>query len=309
MFSLLDSEFVQADLNFDLKSVHLFTVFMRNKLRRAGASQGFVLCAQKGSSLHVTKCAFLLGAYMLIVRQVSIENILSSLNSIKEHLVNIPGCPYQDIITVQDYLQALHHMRSSQWISFDDDLDKSNETTLDIEEYNHYSSTANGSIHAIVPGRIMVMPSPKQLPDTAAWVDVDGVRNFGAEFFADLLSSEFNASVVLRINDDDSLPEYDELAFDDHGVGFENLSLTSTRLHADLLRVTDRVLSLIRVAPGPVVLHAGGSSVNPYLSIVLCTCLMRLFGMATSHAAAWLSMACPPLSGAPRGPHAAGASG
>jgi hypothetical protein len=59
-------------------------------------------------------------------------------------------------------------------------------------------SPANGSLHFVVPDRLLLFPEPQPVPDGRAWHDAGGARRFSARYYADLFA-HLGVRLVLRI--------------------------------------------------------------------------------------------------------------
>ena len=109
-------------------------------------------------------------------------------------------------------------------------MDSTDLGIFDIDAYSHYAKTLNGSIYTVVPGKVMLFPSPVNLPDSEPWMDFSGgVRHFSASFYADLLSSEFNVFLVACVDS----TEYDRAAFAAHGIETEDMPLDGCNFSCD----------------------------------------------------------------------------
>ena len=67
------------------------------------------------------------------------------------------------------------------------------EPILDVEMAAHYARSINGDIHVLVPGKLLLCPTPQPLSSDQAWADVSEqgrppARLFSAAFLAELLS-------------------------------------------------------------------------------------------------------------------------
>ena len=67
-------------------------------------------------------------------------------------------------------LQALQSAKARNWLGYDDDAAP---PLFDIEMASHYARAANGNIRVIIPGKLILVPTPRALPKGRFWVDVD----------------------------------------------------------------------------------------------------------------------------------------
>jgi hypothetical protein len=166
-----------------------------------------------------------------------------------------------------------------------------------MDEFNHYIDPANGGLHTIVPGRLLLIPSPVDIPNGHDWMDMDCGRRFSPTFFADLLATEFSAALVISLSHERPDTEYDTSAFEERDIAMEVISMGPRGSPHHLLAAADRLLALLRAAPGAVAVHVQGpgSCGGGSAGVLLATGLMRVFGFSAGEAAAWLRMVCPPL--------------
>ena len=250
----------------------------------------------------VTTTALMLGAYMILVLQMDVDQVASSFRSIESMFIEFAEVSGDGSITVLDCWSALHRVRNLGWLDFTTDGDiscgeASPMNSIDMDEYSHYTDPANGGLHTIVPGRLLLMPSPANLPDDRCWMDTEDGRRFSPNFFADLLASEFHTALVVGLSHDGSATEYDASAFEERGIAVEDIPMGELGSPHHLLAAADRLLALLRAAPGAVAVHVQGSGGRGGGSagVLLATGLIRVFGFSAGEAAAWLRMACPPL--------------
>ena len=151
-------------------------------------------------------------------------------------------------------LQALQSAKARNWLGYDDDAAP---PLFDIEMASHYARAANGNIRVIIPGKLILVPTPRALPKGRFWVDVDEpgrplVRHFSAVFLAELLV-DHEAAAVVSLGRSGSC---DDAAFLACGLDVHDLSLDTRR--PALLGPLDRLAAIARAAPGPVAVYAGG---------------------------------------------------
>jgi hypothetical protein len=145
-------------------------------------------------------------------------------------------------------------------------------------------SPANGEVHFVVPGRILLFKPPSSaLPPGAQWADGDGERRFSPAFFADLLDY-LGVSLVVPCDD----AAYDPQPFLDRGIAVEPLGSAG----ALTLEALDRFLTLARRARGAVAIHCGGCARLAYASELISAYLLRS-GLLSDplDAVSWLAMA------------------
>ncbi len=165
---------------------------------------------------------------------------------------------------------------------------------LDIEEFVHYSSRANGSVHLLIPKKMFFFCSPEDLPENQCWVDISPdhgsvCRRFGPQYYADLFE-EMGVTVVASLGRND----FSANAFLARGIDLVDLNLDAGG-EPSPLRALDRVLSLARaVDSGPIALHSGDGLAWPdYIGAVVAAYLINQQGFRPAAAVAWIHMLAP----------------
>ena len=190
---------------------------------------------------------------------------------------------------------ALHRARELCWLGPVADNDEAR--PFDVEMSLHYAVKANGNIHTLVPGKLLLFPTPADLPTGQFWADVsesNGVtaRRFSAPYLAEILA-DLDVSVVVCLGQTSSASAD---AFLECGLDVHDLLLDPRR--PSLLRAIDRVLSLARAAPGAVAVFcggAGGADCPAHVRMLAAAYLVSDFGFSAAAADAWVQMLCPAL--------------
>ena len=167
--------------------------------------------------------------------------------------------------------------------------------SLDVATASHYALPANGNVHVLLPGRLLLTPPPAQLPPGREWADVceDGrpaTRRFGAGFLADLLV-DHDVSAVLCLG---RIGGSDAAVLGARGLDVHDLALDPQR--PALLPALDRLLTVSRAAPGCVAVFGYGDS-DAAVGTLAKAWLMTGFGFDGGAAAAWVQLMCPRLRG------------
>ena len=249
-----------------------------------------VVCADSACPFNLGSACLLCGAYLLLCEQADFKTVVENFSAI---LLDIGSCDWQDGVIA--CWKALAHARDLRWVrtaSGDSD-----EPTLDVEMASHYAHPANGGVHVLVPGRLVLVPPPAQLPDGQAWADdvseADGpsTRRFGAGFLADLLA-DLDVSAVACLG---RTGESDAATMSARGLDVHDLGLDPQR--PALLGAMDRLLAVSRAAPGAVAVF-GYSNGDAVVGTLAAAWLMAEHQFEEAAAAAWLRMVCPRLDGA-----------
>jgi hypothetical protein len=291
----------------ELSEIHRFVTMMKGLLQQT-PQKTLVVCAKPFCSHMLANTVLLLGAYMILELKMQFDEVDQAFGPVT-HDLDMSSKAFNDTeITVHDCWKSLCYVRKLGWFDFGGDCEQDKSTSgdeqcglCDLDEYCHYADPANGGLHIIVPGRLLVIPATINLPDGQSWVDVDITRHFSPSFFAELLEAEYNAAIVLRLSHDESSIENDHPAFEDRNIAVESVALGPRgAAQHHMLAAADRLIANLRGSPGPVVVQccsprcADGESAG----LLLATGLMRVFGFGAGEAAAWLRMACPPLGAA-----------
>jgi hypothetical protein len=283
-----------------LDRAYRFVVQLCKSVQQNPNGKFFACVDAKEVNMFSTDVIFI-GAYMILGLKMTPDQVEDAFRSLIEHFFSKTAGLKDHGTMVLDSWRALCRVRDLGWIDVsvtDLSIINANSNTIDIDEWTHYSNPANGSLYIIAPGRLLLIPSPKDFPDGRDWMDDKGTRRFSSEFYADLLGSEFGVVLVLSLAYDDEVVEYDSAAFDRRGIAVENVPLGPRgAAQHHLLFAADRVLANLRAAPGAVAvhMHGGGTGCGDRLGLLLATGLVSVFGFTAGEAAAWLQMACPPL--------------
>jgi hypothetical protein len=202
---------------------------------------------------------------------------------------------------VLDCWGALSHAVRLGWISrenADNQEEEEDEPLVDLAEMLHYAQPANGNVHAVIPGKLLLFPTPDDALDAAGadWADAPGpdgrtARRFAPGFAAALLR-DLGVSAVLCLGRGSAATA---AAMARHGIATEDLGLAGDG--SSLLRGLDALLSLAAGAPGAVAVHAGGGAGvrewPEYVGTLMQEALMSRAGLGEAAAGAWLRLACP----------------
>jgi cell division cycle 14 len=184
---------------------------------------------------------------------------------------------------VQDCLGGLQRAKIIGWANF-------LSGGFDVDEYKHLGSPLNADLHEIVPGKLVIMRGPRDLPNGATWLDAVhadgriGPRDFSSTHFADILQ-QLNVQAVVQCSG----------ALYDHG-GFERAGIAVVDLcrEDDSPPPVDVISKFIAIAerlPGAIAVHGG---TGPGWSGTLAALyLMKHHGFTAQEAAGWLHIVRP----------------
>jgi hypothetical protein len=247
-----------------------------------------VVCLESQDIASWETSCFLMGAHLVWMQGEPVEVAINVVTGLQTTVK--PELPSAFV----DGLTALGHARDLGWIAADLD-----EPTFDIEMSMHYAQPSNGNIHTLVPGRLLLFPTPEPLSDNQTWTDIcepdmPTDRRFSAGYLAELLS-ELGVRVVVCA---DECSAADSAAFLAQGLDVHDLHLDPHR--PSTLRAMDRLLTLARAAaPGAVAVFRGGGGGGggpewPGLAGALAAAqLVGSFGFDAAAADAWVRMLSP----------------
>jgi hypothetical protein len=258
-------------------------------------SKSIVLCVGQDCDASLTAAALLVGAFMILGRGVDAEAVVCTFRPLQESFIEFVDANDNSRFSLRDCWIALAEAKRNNWINLSNEIrphmDCLDFGSLDVEAYVHYAKTANGSIFPVVPGKIILFPSPVDLPDDVEWMDsADGTqRYFSAKYYADLLMSDFGVSIVACVDSGkDDFP-----AFPERGLDVEDLPLDGSC--PGLLRAMDRLLTVTDGTCGAVALHSGADSVGWRAGALVAAYLVRRLGFPPDAAIAWIRMVDPAL--------------
>ena len=283
---------------FSLVEIHRFASKLLLTLR--SHQEHVVICASRNNQRLLTNTGLMIGGFMILGKSVDLEDVNTSFSPIMPHFL-----PYHDPtsregtsdITISDCWKALSLAKIQGWIVLnnsshllriaEEDSQVAAADSFDPEECVHYADPLNADLHILIPGKLLVIANPVDLPAGRQWMDAGTTRKFSPEFFADLLC-DFNVVLVICLDE----CQYDRSAFTERGIGVEELRVR--RESPNMLRAADRFLSLLAAAPGAVALHGGEACLHYTGPLVSAHMMLRLRFDAAA-AASWLRIVCPRL--------------
>ena len=252
-----------------------------------------VICPATEDTKSISIACTLLGAYLIWNGSMTLEAVVDAFQGLDDADV-------LNELANFDCWRALARAMHLGWLV---DPESEVEPTLDMEEFAHYASRANGSVYMAVPGRMLFFSSPEVLPSEQQWVDsvADNgttTRYFSPAFYAELFD-DLGVSAVVCLGCGDVAGSS---AFTERGIEVLDFALADDG--SSLLRGLDRLLSLAAVAPGAVAVHSGDGFKWPaYIGTLVVALLINRLGFDEGAATAWIRMLCPwMLSAAPATP-------
>ena len=301
LFASRNVHYVQVSQEQEVEVPGLFSIHrfceMLSRMETQYPGEAIVVCPKRKDPRAIETNCFLMGAYLILRKEMGIDDVLErvkDLADLKAQHAQSEGEAY-----VKDGLRALYRAKHLSWLD-----QKDMEPIFDVEMCAHYSAQANGNVHVLVPGKVLLFPTPEPLPHDQAWVDVSEPgcaveRRFSAAYLADVLTDLGVAAVVcLGECDGSAAAGLEERGLDVHHLGLDPRQ-------PSMLQVMDWVLAVAREAPGAVAVCSGegcwGGEWRGVVGTLAAAYLMRELGFDAGAADAWVRMACAEMSaGQPR---------
>ena len=254
--------------------------------------QAIVMCLEDLSLSTARHAYFLCGAYLVLCEKWGVEDVQQGF---KKALLKSQDRAFSRVFPTvskesEDCLQALHLAKALNWLGYDEDAPP----VLDMEMASHYALPANGNLHVLIPGKLLLVPTPRALPPGSRWADEGTpgqpqVRHFSAAFLAELLVDHGVAAVVCLGRSGGG----SDASFRACGIDTHDLGLDASR--PALLGALDRLAAVARAAPGPVAVFAGGGGRERArwagcVTALAESLLMTECGFGEAAAAAWMRM-------------------
>jgi cell division cycle 14 len=200
----------------------------------------------------ITNAVFLIGAYLIMRRDCSIDDVMAICEPVKDMVV-----PFRDVsrgpqnfdLRVQDCWGGLVRAKRLGWVDFSPDGNG-----FDLEEYLNYDSPLNADMHVVVPDKLIAMRGPVDVKGGGLWRDVVGLdgtfrcRNFSPHHTAETLQ-QFDVRLVVRLND----PAYDTRPL--HEAGIATVDLPFEDCTVPPVEVVAKFLAVVEGLPGAVAVH------------------------------------------------------
>ena len=237
---------------------------------------------------HSINSLFLLGAYLVMILEKDLQAAVLCLDPILSNQIHVLRTSRRSAeiqLCMQDYLGALHRAKQIGWVDFGQSPQR-----FDIDEYRQLDSPLNADLHEVVPGKLIMMRGPRDLPGELPWNDFpteDGrfvQREFSPAHYADILE-QLDVQAVVRC----SAPAYDREGFEAAGIAVVDLCCEDDA--APPIDVVSKFLAVVERLPGAVAVHCGSGRGRSGTLAALY--LMKHHGFTAREAMGWLRIVRP----------------
>ena len=273
------------EANVPLSDIYSFCETISSTLERK-PSVPIVVCPASTSPSCLSTACMLCGAYLILHNQLALDAVITTFSCLESLTNNILERKVVDE-PITTCWRAIERARSLRWLGsqpYGADL------ALDMEMACHYALASNGGVRVLVPGKLLLAPSPAPLPAGQEWADIRdprGIteRHFSVGFLGDLLVDlDVSAVAWLEYGDESDASELAARGLDVHDLGLD------PRRPA-LLGAIDHLLEVSRAAPGAVAVFGGGGG-DATVRTLAATWLVTEYGFDGEAAGAWLRMIC-----------------
>jgi cell division cycle 14 len=235
---------------------------------------------------------FLLGAYMIISMGKSATEVTETFDWLDESLVE----DFRDAtfshadfrLTLEDCWRGLERGVALGWLRPSEDEHREQWGEINILEYRHYDSPANGDFHVVVPGSFVAFKGPADMGGRAFTDGRGGDRTFSPATYADIFADDFHVAAVVRLNEEEYDPEpFEARGIKHHALPFPDCGRPPPDVVAAFLAASDPVLA----GGGAVAVHcrAGLGRTGTLIALQM----MRRHGFGAREAMGWLRIMRP----------------
>ena len=233
-------------------------------------------------SKSFTNAVFLLGSFLVVKMNNHPDAVWEKFQAHRlETFRDVSPGPQTFHLQVRDCWSGLFRAKSISWVDAN---------LFDPIEYAVYGSHMNGGLHHVVPGKLVAMRSPMDVPGGAEWADIttgDGRvtdRVFSPAHYGPILR-RFGVQAVVRLNG----PAYDPDGFAPYGIAVADLPFPDGSTPPP--DVVGKFLAIVEGLPGAVAVHcrAGLGRTGTLIALYI----MKHHGFTAREAMGWLRIVRP----------------
>ena len=281
---LLDQE-LEMEVSCQTPDLGKVFCFCQDLEHRLDSTDRMLAVVTSDDIKHQIKAVFLIGAYILMKLEKDMKTTLQYLDPImpSANLDRNGSKNAETQLRIHDYLAALHRAKQIGWADFHADR-------FDFEGYRQLDSPLNADLHEVVPGKIIMMCGPRDLPGGVHWRDVPkedgrfGHREFSPAHYAEILE-QLGVCAVLRC----SAPIYNRASFEAAGIAVVDLCCEDGA--APPIDVVSKFLAVAERLPGALAVHCGSGRGRSGTLVALY--LMKHHDFSAREAMGWLRIVRP----------------
>jgi cell division cycle 14 len=269
----------------NLSSIARFADLLDNELISSPAIN--IVYSVEAGRRAMTNAVFLVGAYMMLKREMSTESVVSTFDWLKRDCVE----DYRDAtfslvdfgLTLKDCWGGLELAMAFDWVRHPSKSKSGLWGMVDVGEYAHWDDPLNGDFHMVVPDKLIAFKGPHDLQGRE-YSDDEGHRKFSPSYYVDIFR-DLGVTTVVRLNE----PEYDQAVFVAEGINHFDLCFADCT--SPSVNIVERFFEIVDAATGVVAIHckAGLGRTGTLIALYL----MRSCGFSAREAMGWLRIMRP----------------
>jgi cell division cycle 14 len=286
---LIDCKLVYSAIEDEFGPIDLGKIFdISQKIHAHVQSSDRLIALVTSPDVKVfTNAVLVLGAYMIMRCDQNLHETMKCLAPLLPGTISYKNVTRQQDsifeLRVEDCLSGMVRAKKVGWVDF-------GPCGFDADEYKHLDNPLNGDLHEVVPGKLVLMQGPRDLPGGALWQDTkraDGSfahRDFSVAHYADILV-QLDVQAVVRC----SVPVYDSKGFEAAGIAVVDLCWEEGA--SPPIDVVAKFLAVAERLPGAIAVHCGSGRGRSGTLAALY--MMKHHGFTAREAMGWLRIVRP----------------